>query len=113
MIRAIASFMGDRPRLYGILRAEWSEAPPDSPIGQRMMRFFALIARTIDHDSAEIGERVADETARFVLVRAISGVLLATASERPECLRTRSFEDEMVRLILGFVSDRLPQSEPA
>ncbi|CAB3773137.1 TetR/AcrR family transcriptional regulator [Paraburkholderia humisilvae] len=108
MIRAVAAFIGDRPRLYGILRAEWSDAPADSPIGEGMRRYFNLISNTLHNESPELGKRIAGDEARFVLFRAISGVLLATALERPEYLSTRSFEDEMVRLILGFVSHDLP-----
>ncbi|CAB3752899.1 TetR/AcrR family transcriptional regulator [Paraburkholderia solisilvae] len=108
MIRAVAAFIADRPRLYGILRAQWSDAAPDSPIGEGMQRYFKLISDTLHHESPELGRRIAAHEARFVLFRAISGVLLATALERPEYLGTRTFEDEMVRLILGFVSHDLP-----
>jgi AcrR family transcriptional regulator len=108
MIRAVAGFIGDRPRLYGVLRAEWSEAAPDSPMGEGMQRYFKLISGTLQNENPELGRRIAAEEARFVLFRAISGVLLATALERPEYLGTRAFEDEMVRLILGFASHDLP-----
>jgi AcrR family transcriptional regulator len=109
MIRAVAAFIGDRPRLYGILRAEWSDAAPDSPIGQGMQRYFQLISDTLHNENTELGERIAAREGRFVLFRAISGVLLATALERPEYLGTRAFEDEMVRLIVGFISYDLPR----
>jgi AcrR family transcriptional regulator len=113
MIRAVAAFIGDRPRLYGILRAEWSDAAPDSPIGEGMQRYFDLISDTLHNESPELGKRIALDEARFVLFRAISGVLLATALERPEYLRMRRFEDEMVRLILGFISYDLPSGVAA
>jgi hypothetical protein len=113
MIRAVAAFIGDRPRLYGILRAEWSDAAPDSPIGEGMQRYFRLISDTLHNENPELGKRIAADEARFVLFRAISGVLLATALERPEYLGTRRFEDEMVRLILGFISHDLPRGVPA
>jgi AcrR family transcriptional regulator len=108
MIRAVAAFIGDRPRLYGILRAEWSDAAPESPTGEGMRRYFALISDTLHNESAELGKRIAADEARFVLFRAISGVLLATALERPAYLGTRRFEDEMVRLILGFINREVP-----
>ncbi|MFC0399063.1 TetR/AcrR family transcriptional regulator [Paraburkholderia rhizosphaerae] len=108
MIRAVAAFIADRPRLYGILRAEWSDAASGSPIGEGMRRYFDLISNTLHNESPELGKRIAVDEARFVLFRAISGVLLATALERPEYLGTRRFEDEMVRLILGFVGHDVP-----
>jgi AcrR family transcriptional regulator len=113
MTRAVAAFIGDRPRLYGILRAEWSDAAPDSPIGEGMRRYFQLISDALHNESPELGQRIAVEEARFVLFRAISGVLLATALERPEYFGTRGFEDEMVRLILGFISHDLPPNAAA
>jgi AcrR family transcriptional regulator len=111
MIRAVTAFVGDRPRLYGILRVEWSGAAPESRIGARMQRYFELISTTLHHENPGLGARIAAAEARFVLFRAISGVLLATALERPEYLGTRAFEDEMVRLILGFISQELPPAE--
>jgi AcrR family transcriptional regulator len=104
MIRVTAAFIGDRPRLYGILRAEWAGAASDTPIGQGMLRYFELIAGTLNRENPELGKRIARDEARFVLFRAISGVLLATALERPHYFGTDAFEDEMVRLILGFLS---------
>lgn len=111
MIRAMAAFIGDRPRLYGILRAEWSDAAPDSRIGAGMQRYFELISTTLHHDNPGFAARIAATEARFVLFRAISGVLLATALERPEYLGTRTFEDEVLRLTLGFISHELPGEE--
>lgn len=111
MIRALAAFIGDRPRLYGILRAEWSDAVPDSPIGDGTRRYFDLISDTLHNENPGLGKRIAADEARFVLFRAISGVLLATALERPDYLGTQAFEDEMVRLILGFIAHDLPSSE--
>ncbi|QYD70378.1 TetR/AcrR family transcriptional regulator [Paraburkholderia edwinii] len=108
MIRAMAAFIGDRPRLYGILRAEWSGAAPNSPIGEGLQRYFRLISDALHNENPDLGKRIAADEARFVLFRAISGVLLATALERPGYLGTRRFEDEMVRLILGFISHDLP-----
>ncbi|GAB2878695.1 TetR/AcrR family transcriptional regulator [Paraburkholderia jirisanensis] len=111
MIRAMAAFIGDRPRLYGILRAEWSDAAPGSRIGAGMQCYFELISTTLHSDNPGFTARIAAPEARFVLFRAISGVLLATALERPEYLGTRAFEDEMLRLILGFIGHELPQME--
>ncbi|WP_109481801.1 TetR/AcrR family transcriptional regulator [Paraburkholderia sp. C35] len=112
MIRTIATFIGDRPRLYGILRAEWAEAAPDTPIGQGMLGYFGLIAGTMNRENPELGKRIARDESRFVLFRAISGVVLATALERPQYLGTDAFEDEMVRLILGFLSYDLSPDMP-
>ena len=111
MIRAMAAFIGYRPRLYGILRAEWSDAAPGSRIGAGMQRYFELISTTLHHDNPRFSARIAATEARFVLFRAISGVLLATALERPEYLGTRTFEDEVLRLILGFIGHELPGDE--
>jgi AcrR family transcriptional regulator len=111
MIRAVAAFIGDRPRLYGILSTEWSDAEPDSPIGEAMRCYFELISDTLQNENPDLGHRIAADESRFVLFRAISGVLLATALERPGYLRTRVFEDEMVRLILGFISHDRPSKE--
>jgi AcrR family transcriptional regulator len=111
MVRALTAFIGDRPRLYGILRAEWSDAAPESRIGEGMQRYFELIATTLHHENPGLAERIAVAEARFVLFRAISGVLLATALERPEYLGTPAFEDEMVRLIVGFISHDLAVEE--
>lgn len=104
MIRTTAAFIGDRPRLYGILRNEWGDAQPDTPIGQGMRRYIEMISSTMSRDNPELGKRIAADEARFVLFRAISGVLLATAMERPHYLGTHAFEDEMVRLILGYLN---------
>ncbi|MEP9322418.1 TetR/AcrR family transcriptional regulator [Paraburkholderia phymatum] len=112
IMRVVAAFIGDRPRLYGILRAEWAEAAPDTPVGQGMRRYFELIAGTLNRESPELGKRVGSDEARFVLFRAISGVLLATAQERPHYFGTDAFEDEMVRLILGFLNYDLSQDMP-
>jgi AcrR family transcriptional regulator len=108
MIRTTAAFIGDRPRLYCILRAEWADAPPGTPIGDGMLRYFTLISSTLNRENPELGKRIVRDEARFVLFRAISGVLLATALERPHYLVTDAFEDEMVRLILGFLNYDLP-----
>ena len=112
MIRTTAAFIGDRPRLYGILRAEWSDAAPDTPIGQGMLHYFEMISSTLNRENPELGKRIAGAEARFVLFRAISGVLLAAALERPNYLGTDAFEDEMVRLILGFLTYDLAPDIP-
>jgi AcrR family transcriptional regulator len=112
MIRVVAAFIGDRPRLYGILRAEWADAAPDSPLGQGMRRYFELISGTLNRENPDLGKRIGTDEARFVLFRAISGVLLATAMERPQYFGTDAFEDEMVRLILGFLNYRLALDTP-
>jgi AcrR family transcriptional regulator len=112
MIRAVAAFIGDRPRLYGILRAEWAAAPSDSPLGQGMRRYFELISGTLNRENPELSKRIGSDEARFVLFRAISGVLLATALERPQYFGTDAFEDEMVRLILGFLNYDLSREMP-
>ncbi|MBN3754670.1 TetR/AcrR family transcriptional regulator [Paraburkholderia sp. Tr-20389] len=112
IIRVVAAFVGDRPRLYGILRAEWAEAAPDTPVGQGMRRYFELISGTLNRENPELGKRVGSDEARFVLFRAISGVLLATAQERPHYFGTDAFEDEMVRLILGFLNYDLSRDMP-
>ncbi len=112
MIRAVAAFIGDRPRLYGILRAEWADAPPDTPIGIGMLRYFEMISSALNRENPELGKRIACDEARFVLFRAISGVVLATAMERPQYLGTDAFEDEMVRLILGFLNYELGPDTP-
>ncbi|HWT38453.1 MAG TPA: TetR/AcrR family transcriptional regulator [Paraburkholderia sp.] len=112
MIRVIAAFIGDRPRLYGILRAEWAAAAPDSPLGQGMLRYFGLISGTLNRENPDLGKRIGSDEARFVLFRAISGVLLATALERPHYFGTDAFEDEMVRLILGFLNYSLSLDLP-
>lgn len=112
MMRTTATFIGDRPRLYGILRAEWADAAPDTPIGEGMVRYFTLIASTMNRENPELGKRIARDEARFVLFRAISGVVLATAMERPQYLGTDAFEDEMVRLILGFLNYDLAPDIP-
>jgi AcrR family transcriptional regulator len=111
MVRAVTAFIGDRPRLYGILRAEWSDALPESRLGAGIQRYFELISTTLHNENPDLGARIAAAEARFVLFRAISGVLLATALERPEYLGTPAFEDEMVRLVLGFISHALPSTE--
>ncbi len=109
MIRVMSDFIGERPRLYGVLRAEWADAPANSELAQGMQRYFTLISNTLKNENPELGQRIATDEARFVLFRAISGVVLATSLERPDLLRTVAFEDQMVRLILGFISfDVLP-----
>jgi AcrR family transcriptional regulator len=113
MIRAMAAFIGDRPRLYGILRDEWSHAAAGSRIGEGMQRYFELISAVLDSEHISPGRRIAADEARFVLFGAISGVLLATALERPQYLGTRAFEDEMMRLVLGFIGYDLPAAELA
>ncbi|MBP0594369.1 TetR/AcrR family transcriptional regulator [Paraburkholderia sp. LEh10] len=112
MIRTTAAFIGDRPRLYGILRTEWSDAPPDTPIGQGMRHYFDMISAAMSRENPVLGGRIAADEARFVLFRAISGVLLATAQERPHYFGTQAFEDEMVRLILGFLGYDLAPDIP-
>jgi AcrR family transcriptional regulator len=112
MMRATAAFIGDRPRLYSILRAEWADAAPDTAIGQGMLRYFELIAGTLNRENPDLGKRIKRDEARFVLFRAISGVLLATALERPHYFGTDAFEDEMVRLILGFLNYDLSPDIP-
>ncbi|CAG4889325.1 TetR/AcrR family transcriptional regulator [Paraburkholderia saeva] len=104
MIRVIGEFIGERPRLYGVLRAEWADAPPQSELGIGMREYFAMISSSLRKENPYLGERIATDEARFVLFRAISGVILATALERPDLLRSVAFEDQMVRLILGFLN---------
>jgi AcrR family transcriptional regulator len=114
MIRVMTEFIGERPRLYGILRAEWADAPTHTELAQGMRNYFALISNALKNENPELGERIASDEARFVLFRAISGVVLATSLERPEWLRTAAFEDQMVRLILGFIAfDVPPRDEEA
>lgn len=108
MIRVMAEFIGVRPRLYGILRAEWADAPAGSELAEGMRHFFALISNTLKNENPKLAQRIASEEARFVLFRAISGVVLATSLERPELLGTAAFEDQMVRLILGFIAFDVP-----
>jgi AcrR family transcriptional regulator len=108
MIRVMAEFIGERPRLYGILRAEWADAPTHTELAQGMRNYFALISNALKNENPDLGERIASDEAQFVLFRAISGVVLATSLERPELLRTAAFEDQMVRLILGFIAFDVP-----
>ena len=108
MIRVMAEFIGERPRLYGILRAEWADAPAGSELAEGMRHFFALISNSLKNENPELAKRIASEEARFVLFRAISGVVLATSLERPEWLGSIAFEDQMVRLILGFIAFDVP-----
>lgn len=113
MIRVMADFIGERPRLYGILRAEWTDAAPGSELALGMRQYFALISKALKSENPALGLRIASDEARFVLFRAISGVVLATSLERPDLLRTLAFEDQMVRLILGFIAFDVPPYDPA
>jgi AcrR family transcriptional regulator len=113
MIRVMAEFIGERPRLYGILRAEWADAPAGSELAVGMRQYFALISNALKNENPTLGQRIATDEARFVLFRAISGVVLATSLERPELLRTPAFEDQMVRLILGFIAFNVTPYDPA
>ena len=108
MIRVMVQFIGERPRLYGILRAEWADAPAGSELAEGMRHFFAQISNSLKKENPELARRIASEEARFVLFRAISGVVLATSLERPEWLGSIAFEDQMVRLILGFIAFDVP-----
>ena len=43
-------------------------------------------------------------TAIFVITRAVNGVLRATVEEESPVLKTREFEDELVRLVRGYLA---------
>ncbi len=73
-------------------------------LASAMREYFAMISNSLRKENPYLSERIASGRARFVLFRAISGVLLATALERPEMLRSVAFEDQMVRMILGFLN---------
>ena len=49
-----------------ILRAEWSDAAPESRIGAGMQRYFELISTTLHNDNPGFATRIAATEARFV-----------------------------------------------
>lgn len=49
-----------------------------------------------------------DQTAAFVLTRAVQGVLRAAVLEEQSCLTTPAFEDGLVHLIVAFLRDPTP-----
>jgi AcrR family transcriptional regulator len=49
-----------------------------------------------------------DQTAAFVLTRAVQGVLRAAVLEEQSCLTTPALEDGLVRLIVAFLNDPTP-----
>ncbi|WP_158597985.1 TetR/AcrR family transcriptional regulator [Noviherbaspirillum saxi] len=109
LIAAMIEIIGERPRLGGILRTEMINAPEDSALGQGLQRYHRLIVGMASGAHPENSHRLQADSARFVLFRAISGTIQTAAVERPSLLRSREFEDEMVRLILGFLSYTLPE----
>ncbi|MFC7516802.1 TetR family transcriptional regulator [Herbaspirillum sp. GCM10030257] len=108
LIAAMIEIIGERPRLGGILRTEMINAPEDSALGQGLQRYYGLIVGMASRTHPEKSHRLQTDSARFVLFRAISSTIQTAAVERPSLLRSREFEDEMVRLILGFLSYTLP-----
>lgn len=109
LIAAMIEIIGERPRLGGILRTEMINAPEDSALGQGLQRYYGLIVGMASRTHPEKSHRLQTDGARFVLFRAISSTIQTAAVERPALLRSREFEDEMVRLILGFLSYTLPE----
>lgn len=113
LVAAMIAIIGERPRLGGILRTEMINAPAESALGRGLRRYHALIAEAVYRTHPEYATRLQNENSRFVVFRAISGTIQTAAVERPEFLRSTAFEDEMVRMILGFLSYSLPGEAPA
>jgi AcrR family transcriptional regulator len=111
LIAAMIEIIGERPRLGGILRTEMINAPEDSALGQGLQRYYGLIVGMASRTHPEKSHRLQTDSARFVLFRAISSTIQTAAVERPALLRSRAFEDEMVRLILGFLNYSLPDED--
>lgn len=113
LVAAMIEIIGERPRLGGILRTEMIHAPSDSALGQGLQRYHALITEAVNRTHPEYSHRLQNESSRFVVFRAISGAIQTAAVERPAFLRSLQFENEMIRLILGFLSYSLPGEDAA
>ncbi|WP_158590464.1 TetR/AcrR family transcriptional regulator [Noviherbaspirillum cavernae] len=113
LIGAMIDIIGERPVVGGILRTEMINAPADSDLGRELQRYYALIIGAAYRAHPEHRRRLQDEASRFVMFRAISGAIQTAAVEQPALLRSRAFEDEMVRLVLGFLSYSLPHEDAA
>jgi len=108
LVAAMIDIIGERPRLGGILRTEMINAHSDSDLGRGLQRYHALIADAVNRTHPEYARRLQNESSRFVVFGAISGTIQTAAVERPDFLRSEAFENEMVRMILGFLSYSLP-----
>lgn len=108
LIAAMIEIIGERPRLGGILRTVMINAPEESELGQGLLRYYGLIVDIACRTHPERSHRLQTASAQFVLFRAISSTIQIAAVERPSLLRSREFEDEMVRLILGFLNYDIP-----
>jgi AcrR family transcriptional regulator len=108
LIAAMIEIIGERPRLGGILRTVMINAAEDSELGQGLLRYYGLIVGIACRTHPERSHRLHAPSAQFVLFRAISSTIQTAAVERPSLLRSREFEDEMVRLTLGFLNYDMP-----
>jgi hypothetical protein len=49
---------------------------------------------------------IMDENGRFILVASIAGAVQRTVSDRPDIFESVAFEDELVRIVQGFLESR-------
>ena len=102
MIRAMINAFGGRQRARKAVMQAVMAQGIDREVLAPAMAFIAQVGAQVGHGEQRLFAALSREQI-FVLSRALMGVVRSAVREEQPFLRSRTFEDEMVRLVLAYL----------